>query len=65
MLHALGAATSALDLLKSLTASKSQSAGNKQQPKSPFDLSGSTAASEGSSAKSGARLAARRYRRPR
>ena len=54
MLHALSAATSALDLLKSLTATKSQSAGNKQQPKSPFDLSGSTEASEGSSAKSGA-----------
>ena len=54
MLHALSAATSALDLLKSLTATKSQSAGNKQQPKSPFDLSGSTEASEGSPAKSGA-----------
>lgn len=53
MLHALGAATSALDLLKSLTASKSQSAGNKQEPKSPFDLFGSTA-SEGSPARSGA-----------
>ena len=54
MLHALSAATSALDLLKSLTASKSQSAGNKQEPKSPFDLSGSSTASEGSPAKSGA-----------
>jgi len=54
MLHALGAATSALDLLKSLTASKSQSAGNKQEPKSPFDLSGSSTASESSPAKSGA-----------
>ena len=42
MLHALSAATSALDLLKSLTASKSPSAGNKQEPKSPFDLSGSS-----------------------
>ena len=39
MLHALSAATSALDLLKSLTASKSKSASNKQGPKSPFDLS--------------------------
>jgi hypothetical protein len=54
MLHALSAATSALDLLKSLTASKSQSAGNKQDPKSPFDLSGSNTASEGSPARSGA-----------
>jgi hypothetical protein len=54
MLHALSAATSALDLLKSLTASKSQSAGNKQEPKSPFDLSGSNTASEGSPARSGA-----------
>jgi len=54
MLHALSAATSALDLLKSLTATKSQSAGNKQQPKSPFDLSGSTEALEGSPARSGA-----------
>jgi len=54
MLHALSAATSALDLLKSLTASKSQSAGNKQEPKSPFDLSGSSTASEGSPARSGA-----------
>ena len=53
MLHALSAATSALDLLKSLTATKSQSAGNKQQPKSPFDLSGSTEALEGSPARSG------------
>ena len=51
----LSAATSALDLLKSLTASKSQSAGNKQEPKSPFDLSGSSrTASESSPAKSGA-----------
>ena len=41
MLLALGAASSAIDLLKSLTSSKSQSAGNKQEPKSPFDLSGS------------------------
>ena len=54
MLHALSAATSALDLLKSLTASKSQSAGNKQEPKSPFDLSGTAATSESSPAKSGA-----------
>lgn len=54
MLHALSAATSALDLLKSLTATKSQSAGNKQQPKSPFDLSGSSTASEASPARSGA-----------
>ena len=54
MLHALSAATSALDLLKSLTATKSQSAGNRQEPKSPFDLSGSTEASEGSPARSGA-----------
>ena len=54
MLHALSAATSALDLLKSLTASKSQSTGNKQEPKSPFDFSGSSTASEGSPAKSGA-----------
>ena len=54
MLHALSAATSALDLLKSLTASKSQSAGNKQEPKSPFDLSGSSTASEGSPSRSGA-----------
>jgi hypothetical protein len=51
MLLALGAATSALDLLKSLTAPKS--AGNKQEPKSPFDLSGSSTASEASPAKSG------------
>ena len=54
MLHALSAATSALDLLKSLTASKSQAAGNKQEPKSPFDLSGTSATSESSTAKSGA-----------
>ena len=55
MLHALSAATSALDLLKSLTASKSQVAGAKQEPKSPFDLSGSSGtASESSPAKSGA-----------
>jgi len=54
MLHALGAATSALDLLKSLTASKSQSAGNKQEPKSPFDLFGSSSTLEGSPARSGA-----------
>ncbi len=54
MLLALGAATSALDLLKSLTASKSQSAGNKQEPKSPFDLSGSSTASEASPGRSGA-----------
>ena len=53
MLHALGAATSALDLLKSLTASKSQSAGNKQEPKSPFDLSGSSTTSESSPSRSG------------
>jgi hypothetical protein len=51
MLLALGAATSALDLLKSLTAPKS--AGNKQEPKSPFDLSGSSTASEGSPGRSG------------
>jgi hypothetical protein len=49
---ALGAATSALDLLKSLTAPKS--AGNKQEPKSPFDLSGSSTASEASPGRSGA-----------
>lgn len=54
MLHVLTAATSALDLLKSLTASKSQSAGSKQEPKSPFDLFGSSTASEGSPARSGA-----------
>lgn len=54
MLHALSAATSALDLLKSLTASKSQSAGNRQEAKSPFDLSGSSTASESTSARSGA-----------
>lgn len=54
MLHVLTAATSALDLLKSLTASKSQSAGNKQEPKSPFDLFGSSTASEGSPGRSGA-----------
>jgi len=54
MLHVLSAATSALDLLKSLTATRSQSAGNKQAPKSPFDLSGGTEASEGSPAKSAA-----------
>lgn len=54
MLHALSAATSALDLLKSLTAAKSQSAGNKQEPKSPFDLSGSTETSASSPAKSNA-----------
>ena len=54
MLPVLTAATSALDLLKSLTASKSQSAGNKQDPKSPFDLSGSSTASEGSPVSSGA-----------
>ncbi|MDP1533796.1 MAG: EF-hand domain-containing protein, partial [Rubrivivax sp.] len=53
MLHALSAATSALDLLKSLTASKSQSAGNKQEPKSPFDFSSSSTASESSPATSG------------
>jgi hypothetical protein len=52
MLLALGAATSALDLLKSLTAPKS--AGNKQEPKSPFDLSGSSTASEASPGRSGA-----------
>ncbi len=52
MLHVLTAATSALDLLKSLTASKSQSAGNKQDPKSPFDLSASSTVSEGSPARS-------------
>src|SRR5688572_209222 len=51
MLLALGAATSALDLLKSLTAPKS--AGNKQEPKSPFDLSGSSTASEASPGRSG------------
>ena len=65
MLHALSAATSALDLLKSLTATKSQSAGNKQEPKSPFDLSGSTEASEGSTSQVRSAAAARRYRRPR
>ena len=54
MLHALSAATSALDLLKSLTASKAQSTSNKQEPKSPFDLSGSSPTSESSTAKSGA-----------
>jgi hypothetical protein len=54
MLHALSAATSALDLLKSLTASKAQSAGNKAEPKSPFDLSGSSTTSESSPAKPGA-----------
>jgi hypothetical protein len=54
MLHALSAATSALDLLKSLTATKSQSAGNKQEPKSPFDLSGSSTASEASPVRTGA-----------
>ena len=52
MLHALSAASSAQDLLKALTASKSQSAGIKQD-KSPFDFSGA-AAPEGSPAKSGA-----------
>jgi hypothetical protein len=52
MLLALGAATSALDLLKSLTAPKS--AGNKQEPKNPFDLSGSSTASEASPGRSGA-----------
>jgi hypothetical protein len=52
MLLALGAATSALDLLKSLTESKS--AGNKQEPKSPFDFSGSGTASEASPGRSGA-----------
>ena len=55
MLHALSAATSALDLLKSLTAAKSPSAGNKPEPKSPFDLSGSSSTtSESSPAKPGA-----------
>ena len=54
MLFALGAASSALDVLKSLTASKSQSSGPNKDPKSPFDLSGGTAASEGSPAKFGA-----------
>lgn len=54
MLHALGAATSALDLLKSLTASKSPSAGNRQEPKSPFDLTDGSTASEASPARSGA-----------
>ena len=54
MLQALSAATSALDLLKSLTASKTQSTSNKQEQKSPFDFSGSsTATSETSPAKSG------------
>lgn len=54
MLHALSAATSALDLLKSLAGSKSQSVGNKQEAKSPFDFSGSSTTSESSPAKSGA-----------
>jgi EF-hand domain pair len=54
MLPALSVATSALDLLKSLTATKSQSTGNKQPPKSPFDLSGGTEASEGAPARPGA-----------
>jgi hypothetical protein len=55
MLHALSAATSALDLLKSLTASKAPSAGNKPEPKSPFDFSGSSSTtSESSPAKPGA-----------
>ncbi len=53
MLHALGAASSALDLLKSLTAPKSQSTGLKQDSRSPFDFPGSAATSEGSPARSG------------
>ena len=54
MLLALGAASSALDVLKSLTSSKSQPTGKSQDTKSLFDLSGSTAASEGSPARTGA-----------
>ena len=65
MLHALSAATSALDLLKSLTATKSQSTGNKQEPKSPFDLSGSSTASEASPARPGAGASSQIRRRPR
>ena len=52
MLLALGAASSALDVLKSLTSSKSaspKSTGLSQDPASPFDLSGSTSASASTS----------------
>ena len=54
MLFALGAASSALDVLKSLNSSKPQSTALSQDSTSPFDLSAGTAASEGSPAKSGA-----------
>jgi hypothetical protein len=53
MLHALGAASSALDILKSLAAPRSQSTGNKQDSKSLFDLA-SSAAPETSPSRSGA-----------
>lgn len=57
MLFALGAASSALDLLKSLTSAKSsspQSKGATQDSTNPFDLSGSAPASESSPVASGA-----------
>ncbi len=53
MLHALGAASSALDILKSLAAPRSQSTGNKQDSKSLFDLA-SSAPPETSPSRSGA-----------
>jgi Ca2+-binding EF-hand superfamily protein len=52
MLLALGAAASALDVLKSLTSSKStspKSTGLSQEPANPFDLSGSATASASTS----------------
>jgi hypothetical protein len=55
MLLALGAASSVLDALHSLTSSKSSppSTGFSQAPANPFDLSGSTAASGSSTPASG------------
>src|SRR5258708_23127871 len=56
MLLALGAASSVLDALQSLTSSKSsspQTTGFGQNSANPFDLSGSTAASGSSSPTSG------------
>ena len=51
MLHALGAASAALEALKSLSSSKSfspQSAGNRKEATNPFDLSGAASASTSS-----------------
>src|SRR5258708_19027777 len=56
MLLALGAVSSALDALHSLTSSKSSSppsTGFSQAPANPFDLSGSTAPSASSTPASG------------